>query len=318
MLSVLAITFPIFCIIAIGYAMVRFGLVGKEGVPFLGRFVLYFALPALIFRALSQRSITEVLNAPYLAAYAIGSLTMLLGGFAFAYFRQKKGGSESALFGLGMACSNSGFIGYPILMQLLGPIATVALALTMIIENLLIIPLALALADSSHNKGSSFAQTFWRTIKSLTRNPIIISIVLGFACALLQIHLPTPLFKVVDMAASASGPVALFVIGGTLVGLRLEGMYRDIGLVVAGKLVAHPLATLAALQILPPFNPVLQVAAVTVACSPMLSIYPILGQPYGVSGRCAAALLAGTVLSFLTISTAIWILHISGFVPHGA
>jgi hypothetical protein len=39
----------------------------------------------------------------------------------------------------------------------------------------------------------------------------------------------------------------------------------------------------------------------------MLSIYPILAQKYGFEEMCAAALLLATVLSFLTISVALWL-----------
>lgn len=316
-LNVFAITFPIFLLIGIGYAMVRCGLFSQAGIPFLGRFVIYFALPMLVFKALAQRSVAEIMNLNYLAAYGTASAGLLLLGFAFAYLRQKKGVSESALFGLGISFSNSGFVGYPILMQLLGPSATVALALTMIVENMLMLPLAIALADSGSNKGQKLYLSFAQSLKGLTRHPIIIAIVCGFAFALLQIHLPAPLAKAVDMAASASGAVALFVIGGALVGLKVKHMLRDIGLVVLGKLVLHPLAVLTMLLLLPPFDPLLQVAAVAAACSPMLSIYPILGQKYGLEGRCAASLLATTVSSFFTISAAIWLFNASGFLPRG-
>lgn len=317
MLNVLAITFPIFFLIAVGFVMVRLNIVSQAGIPFLGRFVMYFALPALIFKALAQRSFGEIMNLPYLLAYAAGSLTMLFVGYAFARYRQRKDAAHSTLFGMGMAFSNSGFVGYPILLQLLGPAATVALALTMIVENMLMMPLAIAMADrGGQQHGGRFAGLL-ATLRGLLKHPIIIAILLGLTCATLQIPLAAPLLKVVDMAAAASGAVALFVIGGALVGLKLKGLYRDISLIVVGKLIGHPLAVLVALWLLPPFDPLLQVAAVAAACSPMLSIYPIFGQKYGMEGLCAAALLAGTVSAFFTISAAIWLFGATDFIHHG-
>ena len=50
----------------------------------LGRFVLYFALPALLFRALSQRHITEIVNTSYIAAYLGGTLAMVAMGLVLA------------------------------------------------------------------------------------------------------------------------------------------------------------------------------------------------------------------------------------------
>lgn len=54
--------------------------------------------------------------------------------------------SFSVLIGLGMSFSNSGFVGYPIALQILGPPAAAALAMCMIVENVLMFPLALVLA----------------------------------------------------------------------------------------------------------------------------------------------------------------------------
>ncbi len=109
------------------------------------------------------------------------------------------------------------------------------------------------------------------------------------------------------MLATASSPVALFVIGGSLVGLQVRGMIGDVALIMLGKLLLHPLAILAALMLLPPIDPTLQLALLTMASVPMLSIYPILGQRYGHEDVCAAALLATTAVSFVTVSLVLWL-----------
>lgn len=78
MFQILAITAPIYLIIAAGFLSVRYGLFSKPDMRVLGRFVINFCLPALIFNALSKRPLGEVLNGPYLLAYAGGSLTVVL------------------------------------------------------------------------------------------------------------------------------------------------------------------------------------------------------------------------------------------------
>jgi len=74
MLNVLAITSPIFLLIALGYGAVQAGIMEKGGTRPLGAFVLTFALPALIFKSLAQRPVAEIANWGYLAAYGGGSL----------------------------------------------------------------------------------------------------------------------------------------------------------------------------------------------------------------------------------------------------
>jgi len=309
MLNILTITGPIYLIIAAGFLAVRFGLFTKPDVRVMGRFVIDFCIPALLFQALSQRSLGEVLNANYLIAYTVASLAVLLGSVALARAGRGKPMSLAALHGLGMSASNSGFVGYPIVLQLLGPPAAVGLALCMLVENLLILPLALALADTGEPGRSNVYRALGHAGRGLVKNPMIIAIVLGFGFAMLGWHLPAPLAKTVQLVATASSPVALFVIGGSLVGLKLGGVWGDVVLVALGKLVLHPLAVLAMLSLLPPIDPTLRTAAIVYACMPMLSIYPVLAQKYQHEGFCAAALLATTVLSFFSISAVLWFMH---------
>jgi malonate transporter and related proteins len=312
MLNILAVTGPIYLIIGAGFLAVRLGLFSKPDIRVLGRFVLYFCLPALVFQALAQRSLAEVLDGSYLAAYAVGSLVVALSVFGFSRFVLRKPMSLAGLQALGVSASNSGFVGYPILQQLLGPPAAIALALTMIVENLIVIPLALALADTGDTGSRGVWRSFGLALRGLLKNPLIVSIVLGFVFAAAGWHLPDTLARTVQIVATASSPVALFVIGGSLVGLKPGGMWGEVGMVGFGKLVLHPLAVLAMLALLPPVDPVLRTAAVLYACMPMLSIYPVLAQKHHHEGFCAAALLATTVASFFTISTALWLLQPAG------
>ncbi|MDL5601257.1 hypothetical protein QS468_51695 [Bacillus subtilis] len=71
----------------------------------------------------------------------------------------------------------------------------------------------------------------------------------------------------------------------------------------------HPLVVLLCFQLLPTTDSMLKVAGVLFASAPMMSIYPILGQRFGQEGRCAAALVACTVLAFGSISLFIGLMH---------
>jgi predicted permease len=306
MLPILTITVPIYLVIGMGYVAVRRGMFGGVELRALGKFVLHFALPALVFQALAQRPLAEVVNGPFLAAYAGGSIAVLLGAFALARFGRGKPMPDSALIGMGSAFSNSGFIGYPIVLQWLGPPAAVALALCMLVENVLLLPLTLALAESGG--GNSWQAAVAQSLRRLAVNPLILAIVAGAVVAATGMALPEPLWRAIGMLATASAAVALFVIGGSLVGLSPVGMRGDVALVAIGKLVVHPLAVFACLLLLPPVDPALRAAAVAYASMPMLSIYPILAQKYGREGFCAAALLVTTLVSFATISGVLWIL----------
>lgn len=306
MLQILSVTTPIYLIMLGGFLAVRLGLFVAADMRVMGRLVIWFCLPALLFRTLAQQSLSAVFDAVYLAAYAMGSLAVLV---AVTY-----GGARvlrrplplAALFGLGASSSNSGFVGYPIALQLLGPIAGTALALSMLVENLLTIPLALAAADSSRG---SVRKVLGESLRSIARNPLVVSIAAGFVFALSGWTLPDPVARTLQIVATGATPLALFVVGGSLVGLHLTGRRGDIAIVAIGKLILHPLAVFGALLLLPPIDADLRTAAVLFAAMPMLSVYPVLAQRYGQETLCAAVLLATTVASFVTITTLLWVLR---------
>src|SRR5262245_45066496 len=144
MLQTLAITGPIYLVIALGYLAVHRAIFSKADMRVLGTYVVKFALPALVFTALSQRPVGDILNGRYVLNYALGSLAVMMIAFAWGWRRQGKSFTLSALCGLGMSSSNSGFIGFPIAVQLVGPAtAAVGLAMCMLVENIVMIPLTL-------------------------------------------------------------------------------------------------------------------------------------------------------------------------------
>lgn len=309
MLETLAITGPIYIVIALGYSAVRFGLFTKLDLRVLGTFVIKFALPALIFTSLSQRPVQDILNGRYLLAYAAGSLAVMGIAFAWGRWRQGKGTTLSALSALGMSSSNSGYVGYPIAVPVLGQeTAAVGLALCMVVENLVMIPLALVAAETGAGTGERWWRVLLRALAQLLKNPVILAIAAGFCVALMQIPISAPLARTVNMLALSSTALALFVIGGALVGLQTRGMRRDVSAIALGKLLLHPLAVGLVVWLWPPQEPALRAAAVIYASMPMLSIYPILAQKYELDGFCAAALMLTTVLSFVTISVILWVL----------
>ncbi|MCJ0973161.1 AEC family transporter [Pseudomonas sp. PS1] len=308
MLSILAITAPIFILIAIGFVSSRAALVSRDQVAGMGRFVITLALPALVIRALLERPLHEVIHWNYLIGYGLGSLLIFGLGYAFARLVRKDNLSGSALAGLGMSVSNSGFVGYPIVVLVVGGPAAVALALGMMIENALLIPLALTLAELGQQNGGNVGTALLGTLRNLVRHPVLIAIVLALLMATLDVRPPTFVMRAIDMLAQASAPVALFVIGASLNGLKPGGMALDVGQLLIGKLILHPLLVWLCFSLLPISDPALRTAGVLMAAAPMMSIYPILGARYGLEQRCAAGLVAATVMSFLSISAFVWLM----------
>ena len=83
MLDILAITGPIYLCIALGWLATRAGLFARADMRVLGQFVLYIALPALLFDAVGKRPIGDILDWRYLGIYALGGLATIALGLAW-------------------------------------------------------------------------------------------------------------------------------------------------------------------------------------------------------------------------------------------
>jgi malonate transporter and related proteins len=316
LLEIPSVTGPIYITIALGYLATRFSLFAPADMRVFGKFVLYFALPALLFRALSQKPFAEIIDAGYIAAYLAGTLSVLVIGYLATRKLAGQPVSTATFSAMGMSCPNSGFVGYPILLLTLPSIAGTALALNMFVENLVIIPLVLMLAERSKGAAGHPAAALAGAFRRLAVNPIVIGLAAGVAVSLLSLELPGAVTRTVDLVAASSAAVSLFVIGGTLVGLPLRGMNARIIPIVAGKLVLHPFLVAAAVISLPflgiaEIGIPLKQAVIISAAMPIMGIYPILAQKYGEEGLAAVALLATTFVSFFTINALLWVLEIA-------
>ncbi|WP_213880842.1 AEC family transporter [Pseudomonas sp. dw_358] len=313
MLAILAITAPIYFMIVLGFTFTRLGVFAKADMRVFGKFIVNLAMPALVFRALAQRTLDEIMHVDYLLAYALGSLTTIAIAYAWCRPVSRIDPTRTTFYAIGMSCSNSGFIGYPILLLTLAPVAGVALALNMIVENLLVLPLLLFMAERGRLGSGSWRMAVQPFLR-LARNPLVIGLVGGLLVSVSGWHLPAPVVRTVDMLANVSSALSLFVIGGTLVGLRLRGALKPALSIAAAKLLLHPSMVLMFILLLPvlgmaPMQPMFALSAVLMASVPMASIYATLAQAYGHESFAAVTLLAATVMSFFTLSAGLLVMH---------
>lgn len=310
MLDILAITGPIYLCIAAGFLATRAGIFSKPDLRVFGKFVLTFALPALVFNAIAQRPLRDVMHFDYLLAYGLGSLVVLAGGYLWARYVNRSVPSYRAYFAMGMCCSNSGYMGYPVTALVLGPIAAVALALNMVFENLVKLPLLLTLADRSENSARGHWLTGLKTmVMGWVRTPLLAVIPVALLVSAMGWTLPGPVARTVTLFSQVTTGLALFVIGGALVGLQLKGKRRLVAHIAVGKLLLHPLCVFLAFTFVVPIaDPQLRTAALLFASMPMLGVYPILALKHGHEEVSAAALLATTLGSFFTLNGVLWAL----------
>jgi predicted permease len=311
--DIFAITFPIFALVAVGYGCVLAGFFKAPDMRVLGQYVLNIALPALLFNAVATRRMAEVILPSYVVVFALGGLATIAIVYAVTA-AQGTGPARRAIAVMGSVCTNSAFIGFPMMLLLFPDLAGLILAMNLVVENFVLVPISFALLELSRpRQGTSLWSSAWDTLISVLKRPLVIGLLSGMIVSTLGIPVPAALNRVMEMTAASTSAIALFVIGGTLAGLPIVGNRLLAGEIVFAKLILNPALValfLLALPLLglPDLPQDLAVAVVISAAVPMIGIFPIMAQDYGHEGLASLALLGATVGSFITLNAALILL----------
>ena len=314
-LSVLLVTFPFFALVLCGYLAARSGILPQPAIPGLNAFVLFFALPCMLFRFGSSTPIAQLLDPVVAGVYVLCALVMVGGTVAFT--RARMGWTDAAFGALVAAFPNTGFMGVPLLVALLGAQAAGPAILTMLVDMLLTTSLCIALSRLDGAGTHGMAVALRRALRGMLTNPMPWSIALGALASALQWRLPGPLDKTVAMLADAASPVALFTIGAVLARSQMNQhdrvAVRDYVPVALAKLFIHPvlvwLAGWAAIRMGLPLSPFAHTALTLAAALPSASNVSLLAERFGAhNGRIARIILVSTALAFLSFSGAVQVL----------
>ena len=311
-LSVLLVTFPFFALVLCGYLAARSGILPQPAIPGLNAFVLFFALPCMLFRFGSSTPIAQLLDPVVAGVYVLCALVMVGGTVAFT--RARMGWNDAAFGALVAAFPNTGFMGVPLLVALLGAQAAGPAILTMLVDMLLTTSLCIALSRLDGAGTHGMAVALRRALRGMLTNPMPWSIALGALASAMQWQLPGPLDTTVAMLAGAASPVALFTIGAVLARSQMNQhdkvAVRDYVPIALAKLLIHPLLVwfvgLAAIRLGAPLSPFAHTALVLAAALPSASNVSLLAERFGAhNGRIARIILVSTALAFLSFSAAV-------------
>ena len=321
MLAILLVTFPFFALVFAGYVAARRRLLPLEAIPGLNGFVLYFALPCMLFRYIAGTPLALLLDASLALTYLFCALVMV--GFVVAASMNRRVGWNDAAFGaLVGAFPNTGFMGVPLLVALLGPHAAGPAVVTMVVDMLFTSSLCIALSrlDGAGVQGAREAAR--SALKGVAINPLPWAIVLSMLSSGAGLVLPQPVQQTVGLLGDAASPVALFTIGALLArsqmldarGQHARMPLRDYLPVAAAKLVLHPLLVLlvgaSAMQLGVPLTSFSLTVMVLVAALPSASNVSLLAERFAAdTGRIARIILLSTAAAFFTFSGAVALMH---------
>lgn len=306
MLDIFFKTLPFFALIGLGYWAGRTRFFSAEATAYLTKFVFYFALSAMIFRFSANLSLSEVFDLTFVLAYFWGTAVVYLIATAVSLIRRLPV-EQVAIEAQCAVIGNVGFLGIPMLALLMGEAAVGPIMLILAVDLIFFGSLVVIMITGSRDGRVSPA--ILKTVGlGLVKNPMIVSIVLGFTWSAFAIPIPDPMNEFLAILGGAATPGALFAIGASLATKSAERL-EVAGWISFCKLVLHPAVIAFAVLFVFPVEPYAASVMIAASALPVAGNVYMIAQHYGVApARVSASILISTAISIVSVSLVIgWV-----------
>lgn len=309
MISTLLIIFPIFALIFAGWVLRRAGWVGDNSMTELNKFVVFLALPALLFDIVANSVWQQLWKPDFIFAFLLATAII----FIFTVTTQWKRGrpiADASIDALNSSYANTGFMGFPLLLAVAGSESqTYALSAT-IITVCLLFAISIVLVEIGCNHAKNSKQIVITVLKRVSTNPIIIAPILAAIVPVFDLHLPSFINSSLKLLGGSAAPCALVTIGLFLGGRENTRSFinKSSLIFVFTKLVVHPALVfiiVSSLVVLP---------ASALLCVILLSALPTGTGPFMVAEfykrECSLTsdvILFSTVLSPITLTVILYL-----------
>ena len=308
MIEILNIALPFFGLILLGVIAGRIWNRGEEGLAWLNIYVLYFALPPLIFMIVAQTPVEKLANPLFVVATAGATtlcfmLMMLSARLVFGASMR-----EAALQGTSAGYGNVGYMGLPLAVAFFGQQAAVPAALVFCFDVVVLFILT-AIFAGLEDKQKNTGQMIFKILKDVVSHPFNVATMLGAVATAVQWKPTGALLTVVEMLMHSAAPVALFAMGVTVSLRGKPTLNRELATLSFIKLLLHPTLAFVGVYLFVSADSTWLQVAVMMASLPTATNAFILARQYNayVAGA-GAAVIVTTALSVVSVPVLVYYL----------
>lgn len=290
---------PLFVLTFAGYGLGRSGRWPKATSEALSKFVFTVALPAYLFRLMSDLSRLPAVDARLLLAFFGSCLVVFVVGRLAGGLLFRLDGVAQSVFALGGVFSNNVMLGLPLARAMLGEAALPSVALVLVFNALILWTLVTVSVEWARY-GEFSTEGFARTAREVLTNPIVASILCGSLWGVLGLPVPLWLAAPLDLVGQAATPLALIALGMSLADCGFTAAWPQAMAIAVLKLVVQPLSVwmLALLIGLPPLETRAVVLLGSLATG--VNVYLMARQFRVMEGPVTSAVLLTTALASVT------------------
>lgn len=310
--AVLNVVLPVFGIMLAGYLVGRLNVLGESSGEALSAFVYYVSLPALFVVSMSRVEISEIFNVQYLLATGGGMLATFAVAMLIATFAFPNRLAALGLNALTAIFSNTGYMGFPILLLAFGDQATLPGVIATVMNGTVVLAVATVIIEIDLNQKSGGLAILRNAFMGVFKSPLVLSALAGLLFSAAGFPLPGALATFCDLLAATAGPCALFAMGLFMVGRSFTAGAGEISVLILLKLVFQPIITAWLAFGVMDMEPMWAASAVIMAALPTGALAFVLAQRYGIyTQRSTAVIMISTVVSVVTLTVLLNLLGIS-------
>ena len=304
MSSTIEILLPVFGLIAAGFLCRRRGVLGPAAASELNRFVVWLALPALLFQIMAHASWHQLYQPAFVATFALTCALVFAGVLACRLFAGR-GLADASIDAIAASYPNTGYLGFPLCLLAFGTDSLTPTTIATILVACVLFAGAIVLIEIGLQAEARRRSLVIKVGASLLRNPLVVAPALGAVFPLCGLTMPAAADTFLKLLGGAASPCALVALGLFLASER-QSSAKDTGaaaLLVGLKLILQPAVTWVLATSVFGLTPLLTHTAVLLAALPTGTGPFMLAEFYRREAAITSnVVLASTVVSIATIS----------------
>lgn len=307
------VTFPIFLVMVIGWALKQTGMLNDNFVTVANKFNFKVTLPFMLFRDISSVDIRAVFDLKFVLFCAIASSICFWGiwGLTKLFLKENtmRGAFVQASFRSSAAVMGLAFISNIYGSSAMGPLMIIGAVPLYNIYSVLVLTFEADTLEAGHDTGK-----IRQACINIVKNPIIIAIVLGLITALFRVQFPVMISKTIGSVAQMATPLALIALGAGFEGRKALAKMKPTLWASMIKLVIQPLIFIPIAAYMG-FDGEKMIAILIMLAAPATPSCYIMAKNMNNDGVLTASIVVmTTLLAAFTLTGWIYLLRITGLI----
>lgn len=283
-----------FLMMAVGFSLFRFKMIDDHSVAHMSNVVLYAASPAIILQSFATQFSFDKL---FGALWCFG-LSAVITGVAIAITRAIYG-ADRPLSQMSIIFTNSGFIGLPLVQNVIGPEYAFYVSMCMAAVTFFLWTYGIYLVSQDSREVS---------LKKVFTNPGVFTLGIGFIVFVGNVTYPEVLDSALSGLGNVNAGLAMVILGAYLAQADIRSLLLDKWVYLASflRLIIVPAVFLVILMVVPGLSLAVKLTLLITFATPSGGVTAMFSQKYGSNYQYGVGLVAfSTLFSLLSMPAVI-------------